>query len=63
MSTPVRLEVGGKAHTWEIRRELSPADQARMLEALCQFGRILQLWLEAESQPPHPSPLPPGERG
>lgn len=48
MSTPIRLEVGGLAHTWEIRRDLSPAEQSRMLEALCQFGRILQLWLEAE---------------
>lgn len=47
MSDQVHIEVvGGPAHTLKFSRSMTPAEQRRVLLALCHFGRTLQLWLE-----------------
>ena len=55
MKTAVRLEVGDLAHTWEIPMKLTPDEQKKVLQALCQLGRTLQLWLEGIKVPPSSS--------
>lgn len=47
MTTPIRLEVGTKVHTWEIKRELTPSEQGRLLQFLCSCGRAWQVARQA----------------
>jgi hypothetical protein len=55
VGTQIHIEIiGGPAHTSTFSRTLSPEEQRRVLQALCNFGRTLQLWLEESNDPISP---------
>ncbi len=39
-----------KSHTLQLGQCLNEADKARVLQALCNFGRTLELWLEGKGE-------------
>jgi hypothetical protein len=44
----LREDCQEKSHILKLSRRLSEANKIRVLMALCNFGRTLQLWLEEE---------------